>query len=308
MQQGDFRAALRMLEDALVEMDRIAAANKGSTLGALFQQMRENLEPHFLNAIGQVRNALGDFTIAAVQIDNAIRIAEQRRQPDVVLFAKANRAATDSHRGRYAAAIAEYEQQRAIFERANIPYRQAQTLNNLGRVLDEVGRYGEAIQTFEAARKLSTGRFRRGQAIASLNLAQIYLKLGSEPDTRSAADKALINFRTVGDRANIARTLTLLGQLHDSAGRPAEADKAYAEAADHVATGGSKIEAAQLALVTAVHYAQAGNAEKSRQSFAHAEALYHGIGDPFRTALMRLITTQRPLPNGTTVVDRQKIA
>ncbi len=309
MGQGDFRAALRLLEGARVEMAEIVAASKGQAREPIFLELQKEIEPTLLNSIGEVRSAIGDCDIAARHFDRAIQLGEKNRDLhwDVVLLARSNRAALNTTRGKFAIAIREYEELLAIYESAKIPIGQAMVQNNLGRVLTEVGQFSEAIRRFHEARKLSTGRFRLGEAMAQLNLAQAHYNLGSDLDARSYAEEALANFRTLGDRANMARTLSILGQIAMNADRQKDAEKAFEEALVHTIAGGSKVEAARFAIVIGAHYERLGEREKAEKSFLIAESYYREFGDPIRIALIQLFNAQTRLRNGTIAFNLESL-
>src|SRR3989442_7149943 len=95
-----------------------------------------------------------------------------------------------------------------------------QTLNSLGRVYNNQGRWEEAIacheQSLAICRQLGD---RHGEAQALTNLGNVYQNQGRWEEAIACYEQSLPVFRQLGDRHGEARTLNNLGLLYHNKGR-----------------------------------------------------------------------------------------
>ncbi len=109
----------------------------------------------------------------------------------------------------------------------------ATTLNNIGQVLRDMGRYREAVEHFEAALDIDT-RIGSKWAIAHdhRNLGMTRLRTGDFAGAADLLDQAVAGATAIGNRINAARSLVALGEAAAGTGNRDRAERAYTEALD----------------------------------------------------------------------------
>ncbi len=130
--------------------------------------------------------------------------------------------------GRWAEAIAAYEQDLAICRELGDRHGEGATLNNLGVVYEKQGRWAEAIAAYEQdlaiCRELGD---RHGEAQTLNNLGVVYEKQGRWAEAIAAYEQSLRIKRELGDQHGEGQTLNNLGGVYQLQGRWAEAVGAY---------------------------------------------------------------------------------
>ncbi len=99
------------------------------------------------------------------------------------------------------------------------------TLNNIGVVYDDQGRYAEALEALRAGAGHRARRWATGPARATTlnNIGVVYDDQGRYAEALETYQQALAIVREVGDRAGEGATLNNIGVVYDSQGRYAEA-------------------------------------------------------------------------------------
>jgi tetratricopeptide (TPR) repeat protein len=133
--------------------------------------------------------------------------------------------------GRWAEAIASYEQSLATLRELGDRHGVAQTLNNLGLVYANQGRWAEAIASYEQS--LETKRElgdRHGVAQTLNNLGNVYANQGRWEEAIVSYEQSLATLRELGDRHGEGGTLANLGMLHKDRQDPDRAKALWQEA------------------------------------------------------------------------------
>ncbi|WP_052433325.1 AfsR/SARP family transcriptional regulator [Streptacidiphilus carbonis] len=116
------------------------------------------------------------------------------------------------------------------------PASRAQTLNNLGHVLNLLGRHREALDCAARARSLTAASPSSHTHLASLaTCAEAQQALGRTEEAIGLAREALRNSREYGNPVYEAQALHLIGQFQRDLGRPAEAAQALRQSLDILA-------------------------------------------------------------------------
>src|SRR2546421_636521 len=104
------------------------------------------------------------------------------------------------------------------------------TLNNLGRVLNDLGQHAKAQEYYEQALNMfRETNNRRGEGWTLSNLGKTYYVQGQLDEARTYLDRALRMRREV-DRRGAGRTLNNLGEVYASMGQRERARECYEEA------------------------------------------------------------------------------
>jgi len=104
------------------------------------------------------------------------------------------------------------------------------TLNNLGRVLNDLGQHAKAQEYYEQALDMfRETNNRRGEGWTLSNLGKTYYAHGQLGEARTYLDRALRMRREV-DRRGAGRTLNNLGEVYASMGQRERARECYEEA------------------------------------------------------------------------------
>ncbi len=130
--------------------------------------------------------------------------------------------------GRWAEAIACYEQSLDVFRALGDRYGEGTTLMNLGSVYLQQGRWAEAIACYEQdlaiCRDLGD---RHGEGQTLTNLGVVYRQQGRWAEAIGCYEQDLAICRDLGDRYGEGQTLTNLGVVYRQQGRWAEAIACY---------------------------------------------------------------------------------
>ena len=128
-------------------------------------------------------------------------------------------------------AIEKYENALLLWRVAGDRLGESQTLNNLGRVYDDLGEEQKALDYYNQALLLRHAEGdRAGEAQTLNNLGFVYDSMGEEQKALDYSSQALRLERAVGDRAGEAQALHNLGRVYDSLGEKQKALDYYNQA------------------------------------------------------------------------------
>lgn len=303
--QGNAREAAacyaRALEVAHQVGDRLGAATALNSMGALHRDQHED-------------------ALARQAFEQAVTILREIGDRIGYAAALANLGLVLRETGDLAAAATAHRESIAIFRQAGDAQTVARGLKALSDVLLDSGAFAEAVGVLSEGTALAKGD-RGAEMLVQRNLGQALAAVGEEGRGRAELESALERARTLGTGFNIAWILLRLSDLHQDAGRVAEARDAAAEAFQ-VADQNRLVDfqiAARLALARALAESDPAAALKSaREALAAAEPIAaRGREAAALFLLVRLEDVDRParlaragerLAAVTTPLDRWRLA
>lgn len=211
--QGDPKASLHVAEQALA-----AATAAGDSAGVAFAN---------LNAGWALLN-LGRYERAVAPLIES-REAYRERNDDAGLLKAMNALGVLAIRvGEFEEAEKSFRETLAIAERAGIGERVVASLTNIGEMLMERDRPGEALDCYERALSaLEDGIDSMILPVLHVNRGRALLALQRRDEAKAALEEGLERARDVGERLCEAEAMTFLGLLNgDAALHQASADLA----------------------------------------------------------------------------------
>ena len=186
--------------------------------------------------VGMALDERGDHASALHYLERAVELAQEsgsRATRYLALFRLAigymGTGALERARETMEAALSEAR------ELGDVP-AQAQNLNNLGHVLNLLGRPGEALDRAEQARSLTADAPSSHTHLASLvTTADALHALGRKEEAIACAREAVRLAREYGNPAYEAQALHLIGQFQKDLGRPDEAAETLRQSLDLLA-------------------------------------------------------------------------
>ena len=162
----------------------------------------------------------------------------------------------------------------ALFEQCGDLPRQGGAWNHLGMAAYFRGEWDLAVERYAQAKRVHE---RSGDewnaAIASANVAEIYLDQGRLGEAEPLVAEALRVWRASGTPSDIGFGAALLGRLCARAGRPAEAMAMLAEAAACFTVNHERVELVDVELRLAEALLLQGSATAASARLAHADEL-----------------------------------
>ncbi|TVP63387.1 MAG: CHAT domain-containing protein, partial [Nodularia sp. (in: Bacteria)] len=108
---------------------------------------------------------------------------------------------------------------------------EAVTLNNLGKVYDDLGEKEQALEYYNQALPiLRAVDDRRGEAITLNNIGAVYSSLGEKQQALKYFNQSLPIYRAIDDRGGEAGSLNNIGSVYDSLGEKQQALEYYNQA------------------------------------------------------------------------------
>jgi CHAT domain-containing protein/Tfp pilus assembly protein PilF len=154
------------------------------------------------------------------------------------------------------------------------------TLNNLGLVYQEQGKYAEAAQVYQQALTLHRQLGLLDRASASLtNLGTIYQQLGQYPQALDSYQQALSGYQTLNNQDYIGRTLNNMGTLHRQLGQPEQALALYQQALPVAEKSGDRAATANLWHNLGLLHHQAKRYSQALENYQQALAIRQETGD-----------------------------
>ncbi|MHA1105331.1 MAG: tetratricopeptide repeat protein [Promethearchaeota archaeon] len=212
----------------------------------------------FLNNIGMIHNAQGNYPEALKRYKEALQIAEQLGDLAEKAAFLNNIGMIHNAQGNYPEALKRYEEALQIDEQLGDLSGKATRLNNIGMIYDAQGNYPEALKQNEEALKIfeKLGNLRsKGTALS--NIGMIYKAQGNYPEALNRYEQALQIAEKLGDLSGKAIFLNNIGMIHNAQGNYPEALRRYEEALQIAEQlGDLKGKATFLNNIASIHYAQ----------------------------------------------------
>lgn len=173
--------------------------------------------------------------------------------------------------------------------RADVQVGEAFILRNLGRLYRELGRYGDAISSFEQCLPL----YRRmddalGEAHVLRSLGLVYRYQGRFDEALSCFDKCLGIFRHLGDALAESITLVRLGAVYREQGRLDRAVNSHDDALKSFRDLGHHHWEAIAGVHLGVAYREQGRIEEAFELFDMSLKTFDELGDRRWGAITRL--------------------
>ncbi len=178
------------------------------------------------------------------------------------------------------AALAKLKAAGDLYHRIGNRKSEATTLNNIGKVYDDLGEKQEAIKYYNQSLPLyRVVGDRDGEASTLNNLGSVYSDLGEKQEAIKSYNQSLPLFRAVGDRKGEAVTLNNLGKVYSDLGEKQEAIKSYNQSLPLFRTvGDRKGEAVTLNNLGKV-YDDLGEKQEAIKSYNQSLPLFRAVGD-----------------------------
>lgn len=228
---------------------------------------------------------LGEFGAARVDVEESLRIEHELEDPIGEAKSRGMLGDLDNDEGRFTQALDSFTRILPVFVERKMPLEEAQTLHNIGAVLQETGKLGEAekkylecLGTAQAAWDAPT------QVLTLNNLAQLYLAKGDSPTAIEYARKGRGLARLTGSPIGEAMATLALADSLQIAKNGDESRQAYHEALDLAEKAGAPnlIAAAHIGL-SSIHSAQREfepAVTDCEQAIAAVELMRSAVGEP----------------------------
>ncbi len=182
-------------------------------------------------------------------------------------------------------AIGKYQEALKLWEQVDDKSWEATTLNNIGRVYDDLGEKQLALKYYNQTLLIDRAvANRRGEATTLNNIGSVYNSLGEKQQALKYYNQALPTLRAVGDGGREATTLNNIGLVYDDLGEKQEALKYYNQALPIFrAVGDRKGEATTLSNIGSV-YNSLGEKQEALKYYNQALPILRAVGDRGREA------------------------
>ncbi|RCJ25718.1 hypothetical protein A6S26_15390 [Nostoc sp. ATCC 43529] len=182
-------------------------------------------------------------------------------------------------------AIGKYQEALKLWQQVDDKSWEATTLNNIGRVYDDLGEKQLALKYYNQTLLIDRAvANRRGEATTLNNIGSVYNSLGEKQQALKYYNQALPTLRAVGDGGREATTLNNIGLVYDDLGEKQEALKYYNRALPIFrAVGDRKGEATTLSNIGSVYHSL-GEKQEALKYYNQALTILHAVGDRGREA------------------------
>jgi tetratricopeptide (TPR) repeat protein len=169
----------------------------------------------------------------------------------------------------------------ALARKSEHPLSEATALEQVSLVDLAEGRAEDAIAGFTAARVIHQLRgHQRGVALAGRHIGEALRDLGSYDQALQALDESRLQFATLPDRYQEARTLTIAGQTSLLADRQADAVQSLTQALSIMTSLGSRYEQARINRFLATASVRGGDLSAAREYLGRALSGFEDAGAP----------------------------
>lgn len=238
-----------------------------------------------LEVSGTDNNALDGHYKIRVEGVHAATARDLARVKAQGIFAEGQRLHEEGTADSRRAALVRFEEAVALWRSAGDSLGEAQTLEQMGSLLNDLFDNQRALRLLQQSLKIfkSVGD-RRGEAIALSDLGSVYSDLGNNPKGLRYLNEAILINIEVGDRLGEAETLVIIGVTYDSLGQELKAlDYFNRSLSIRRSVGDRRGEADTLTQVGLVYY----NLDQDRKAldyYAQASRLRQSLHDQWREA------------------------
>jgi diguanylate cyclase (GGDEF)-like protein len=179
-----------LLCDYQSERDPAIAEKEAETANSLLASaQRKGLRAGVLNCRGEIRENLGDNERAAALYEEAVEVATQAQDDEMLAGALYSRGSLVGLQGSYAAGLTDLERALDLFERIDLPLHALTVLNAIATLYSRMGDYEQAEHIYKRALKAQTDAGMRREQIVTLH------NLGRTHENRLEWDQARAAFQ-----------------------------------------------------------------------------------------------------------------
>lgn len=188
----EIRARL-LLCDYFSERDRgIAETHAERARELLPQVQRQGLRAGVLNCMGAILETVGDNERAGELYDQAVVVAQETGDREMLATALYSRGYLLGVRARYAAALMDLRQAQAIYEQLELPHHAMTSLNGIAIMYNRMGDYEQARNIYaEALKEQRAAGMHREVTVTLHNLGRAHENLQHWDDAQEAFQQAL---------------------------------------------------------------------------------------------------------------------
>ena len=188
----EIRARL-LLCDYFSERDRsIAEMHADRARELLPQAQRQGLRAGVLNCTGAILETVGDNERAGELYEQAIVVAEEAGDREMLATALYSRGYLLGLRARYAAALTDLRQAQTIYEQLGLPHHALTALNGIAIMYNRMGDYEQARNIYaEALKEQRAAGMHREVSVTLHNLGRAHENLQHWDDAQEAFQQAL---------------------------------------------------------------------------------------------------------------------
>jgi diguanylate cyclase (GGDEF)-like protein len=163
-----------LLCDHLSERDRAAAENQVALARALLSRVtRRGLEAGVLTCQGTILETAGDNAQAREYYEQAVRIATDTGDSEMLAQALFSRGYLLGLQGQYSAGLIDLKRAQATFEQLDLPHHALTALNGIAIMYNRMGDYAQAIDMYTRALKAQRDAgMRREQGVTLHNIGR----------------------------------------------------------------------------------------------------------------------------------------
>ena len=168
--------ARTLLCDHLSERDRPAAEREIERARVLLPQVkRRGLEAGVLNCQGLILETVGDNTQAREYYEQAVRVATETADNEMLGAALFSRGYLLGLQGQYSAALVDLKRAQSVYEELALPHHALTALNGIAIMYSRMGDYAQASEMYGRALKAQRDAgMRREQGVTLHNLGRAH--------------------------------------------------------------------------------------------------------------------------------------
>jgi diguanylate cyclase (GGDEF)-like protein len=239
-----------LLCDHQSERDPAAAQREVTIIGELLPRAKRGaLRAGLLGCMGQMREYASDTVRARTFYEEAVQLAEQAGDADLLANALYQRGYLRGVQGELASALADLRRAHQLYSKLEQASRTANVLNAIAIVYNRMGDHAQARDYFQQSLKQleSVGAVRE-QAVTQHNLGRALENLGDRDAARRHYDAALAASRQIDFPRGEAYALRGLASLANLAGAAGEASTLLDDAEQRIGNAPDQRLRAQILL------------------------------------------------------------
>lgn len=274
--------AYLLLCDYYSERDHDVAEQQIEKAKALLPQVkRQGLRASVANYAGEIHETAGDNARAIVFYQQAVKLATEARDEEMLAKALYSRGYILGLQGEYATGLTDLQRAQTLFEKLSMPTYALNAMNSIALLYNRLSDYEQAVHIYEQALQLQRANgMRREEAVSLHNRARALENLERWDAAREGYESAYAICQELRYARGAAYALRGLGAVANAQGDPHRALETLGQAARlQKDTPDARLQAQiQLARGIALHKLQRLNEsvavlEEAQKIFAQAESL-----------------------------------
>jgi len=227
----EIRARL-ILCDYQSERDTAAAEQQIALIEKLLgQASRKGLRAGMLDCQGQIKETAGDNTKARELYEQAVAIATEAHDDEMLAGALYSRGYLLGLQGLYAAGLADLKRAQGLYERLKLPHHALTAINGIAILYNRMGDYVQARHMYSQAVKAQRDAKMMRELLVTLhNLGRAHENLGEWAEARKAFQESLDISRALHYPRGEAYALRGLAAVENGGGNPKTALEILARA------------------------------------------------------------------------------